>query len=108
MSNDSSYTVLTEDGVEISSLEFSDNNQRDTEIMEEPLYITGASKNVENDSSKMQSFSFEAQVNNFLNSASLSNHACCDCTKFLLIVFVISFFYTFYFSSSTQNSQNMV
>uniref|UniRef100_A0A175YPS3 Uncharacterized protein n=1 Tax=Daucus carota subsp. sativus TaxID=79200 RepID=A0A175YPS3_DAUCS len=62
LSNDSSYTVLTEDGVEISSLEFSDDNQRDTEIMEEPLYITGASKNVENDSSKMQSFSFEAQV----------------------------------------------
>ncbi|KAK1380403.1 Calcium-dependent lipid-binding family protein [Heracleum sosnowskyi] len=64
LSNDSSYTVLPEDGVEILSLEdnFSGDVKRGMKVMEESLHTFVSTENSENDPSKIRSFSFEAQV----------------------------------------------
>ncbi|XP_074383059.1 uncharacterized protein LOC141724723 isoform X2 [Apium graveolens] len=64
LSNDSSYSVSNEDGVQISFREnsLSGDIKRSTDNMEELLFTSDTSDNIENDSSTIQSFSFEAQV----------------------------------------------
>ncbi|WOH07393.1 hypothetical protein DCAR_0726823 [Daucus carota subsp. sativus] len=64
LSNESSYSVSTEDGVEISFLEnnLSDDIKRSTDNMKELLLTSNTSDNIKSDSSNIQSFSFEAQV----------------------------------------------
>lgn len=74
LGNDSSYSVATEDGVEISYLDnnSSDTEKRSPENMEELSSTSSTSENIENGSSKMQSFSFEAQVIQSIEISSLS------------------------------------
>lgn len=101
MSNESSYTVLPEDGVEISSLEdnFSSDVKGGMSIMEESLHTSVSTENVENDPSKIQSFSFEAQVNNCLVQIVFQTTCFCGGTNFsLTFLIVIYIYFCFYLS----------
>ncbi|XP_075085926.1 uncharacterized protein LOC107782497 [Nicotiana tabacum] len=63
LSNESSYLVCQEDGVDIMFSESnSDNDENGMKSMEDLLYNSDASDFDPNGSSKIQSFSFEAQV----------------------------------------------
>ncbi|XP_012842600.1 PREDICTED: uncharacterized protein LOC105962815 isoform X1 [Erythranthe guttata] len=64
LSNDSSYSLSQEDGVEVSFLDDSslNKNHKDSDQLEESSHISHASGTAQYESSKMPSFSFEAQV----------------------------------------------
>ncbi|KAK3025351.1 hypothetical protein RJ639_043860, partial [Escallonia herrerae] len=64
LGNDSSYSVSPEDGVQISYMDnlTTSSKKRSSDDVEELPYASDTSDSVQNGSSKMQSFSFEAQV----------------------------------------------
>ncbi|KAL3505576.1 hypothetical protein ACH5RR_030958 [Cinchona calisaya] len=64
LSNESSYTVFQEDGVDVIFLEnnSSDNGREHLDHREELCYTSDASDSVQTESCNLQSFSFEAQV----------------------------------------------
>ncbi|XP_034685144.1 uncharacterized protein LOC117914069 isoform X2 [Vitis riparia] len=64
LSNDSSYSILREDGVEILLLDESSyaNDEKSLDYMDETSDTSDTSAYTRSDSSKTQSFTFEAQV----------------------------------------------
>lgn len=65
LSNDSSYSVSAEDGVEILSLDKNNSSNSDgkcEDYTEEISYASDTTDSLQNDQRKMQAFSFEAQV----------------------------------------------
>lgn len=70
LSNDSSYSILREDGVEILLLDESSyaNDEKSLDYMDETSDTSDTSAYTRSDSSKMQSFTFEAQVGQSLKS----------------------------------------
>ncbi|KAM3341348.1 putative protein isoform X1 [Capsicum galapagoense] len=62
LSNDSSYSVFQEDGVDVMISDNNSDNDESMKSMEELLYNSDASDFDSNGSSKIQSYSFEAQV----------------------------------------------
>lgn len=64
LSNDSSYSVSQEDGVEILLVESDINSSENSpKNMDEFFYTSDASDAVQSGASEVQSYSFEAQVN---------------------------------------------
>ncbi|KAF3669670.1 hypothetical protein FXO38_07472 [Capsicum annuum] len=64
LSNDSSYSVFQEDGVDVMISDNNSDNDESMKSMEELLYNSDASDFDSNGSSKIQSYSFEAQDRN--------------------------------------------
>ncbi|KAG9446693.1 hypothetical protein H6P81_012821 [Aristolochia fimbriata] len=64
LGNDSSYSVLAEDGVDISLLEnyVSEGNQKSLGNLERPLHTSRANSSNNSSVNQVQSFTFEAQV----------------------------------------------
>lgn len=62
LSNESSYSVCQEDGVDVRISDSNSDNDESMKSMEELLYTSEASDFDPNGSSKIQSYSFEAQV----------------------------------------------
>ena len=70
LSNDSSYSVLPEDGVDILLLDesLSAKDEQSPDYMDETSDTSDTFAYTQSDSSKMQSFTFEAQVGQSLKS----------------------------------------